>query len=225
MAGDLTALQRLQLESERRAIPRGLEDLIEDTGFERKYARQDARITRRDLAQALRRGRQDIQLDKRRGLRQVGQEREDVRTDASRGREDFGTALTNLITDFGIRARQQEQSAAAAGVTGGTFGAASAAARQAQFERQRQPIDTGLERLGEDTTTALGRLTAAAGDIRKDSRISGRRLGQDVRADRRLARIDLGRTLQGTTTSRQRGRREAVIGQAEITKQIAALRR
>lgn len=207
------------LEAEQRALERGLENLLQDTHREKKYAKQDAQTSLHDLKVQKRRGLQDLRQQKSRGVRDIATRTTDVNTSADRQRADFGSRLTNLIHNSAVQGDQQFQAANAAGVLDASTTEASAAARAGTLARARAPIDTGLQRVGEDQTTALGKLATAQGDLLHDSQQGKNQLRQDTRHDVRLQNQQLARTLRDIHTRRQRAREEAAIGQVDLTQQ------
>lgn len=246
--------------AEIQAQVRGFGDLEQDTGRERRYLRQDTRTQRRDLRQDRSRGMEDFATELERGFedigferadilrdstrgreditRSVGRQRQDVTTDAGRAREDFGHQLEGLLRNYDRLGRTQSQAINAAGVSLGSTRAASAAAREGNLAFDRQPIDTGLQRvgedetravgrldqdlsrglgrLGEDTTTALGRLDVAGNRLGEDVGRGRERLTQDVSHDLRLANQGENRGLRDIELERGRGRRELIFSGRDL---------
>lgn len=187
------------------AEQRGLRDLLKDTRRERRFTRQDTRTELKGIRRAGQRTAEDLRTQRERG---VG----DIRLGAERGREDFGTQLTNLIQGYQTLGRQQQQAGAAQGLVGGSFGAASEAARAANLTRERQPIDTGVQRLGEDETRDIGRL-------REDVSLGLLRNRQDTRLGIAQTRRQRRRTLRDIMLERRRGRREFAASAPSIAAQ------
>jgi hypothetical protein len=207
------------LEAERRSLKRGLGDVLFDTRRARRYARKDWRLSRSDLLRERGRGYEDISRRYDTESRELGYRGADIQQQAERGREDFSTQLTNLIRTFQTQGREQMQAQNAAGVLGGSTGAAAAARRAENLGFARAPIDTGRQRLEEDTSTAVGRLGVARTQLGSDTALARTRLAQDFAHNLRLGKIDLHRTLRDLYTKRQRARREATIGDVDITQQ------
>ena len=209
------------LEAEQRALERGLENLLQDTARERKYAKKDAAQTIEDLEQDRKRGLGDIGQERHRGLRDIGTRKEDIQRDATRGREDFSTRLRNLIHNSAVQGKQQYQAANAAGVLDSSTQEASAAARAGNLARARAPIDTGLTRLNENEMTALEKLATTRGDLLRDTGEASHELRQDVRHDIGLTEQQLRRQQRDIKLRRQRAREEEAIGQVDLeTQQI-----
>lgn len=207
-------------DAERRAIQRGLEDLLVDTKRSRKFAKQDWRTSKKDLKLDKRRGMKDYGRELERGLLGYRQQKEDVRTESSRGKEDFALRLTELGRQFRQQGFNQGQAInAGGGMVGGGQARAAAIRRERNMAIERQPLDLALERMKEDTQTQLGRIDVATGQLRQDTRIGKKRLKQDVRHDIRLGKRDLGRDIRDIHLERQRAKREASINRADLLKQ------
>lgn len=203
------------IEASRRAAKRGLKDLKVDTKRAQRYLKQDWRTERKDLQTQRRRGLRDIGLQRSRGLRDIGYERTDTRLGLERGRADFATELDNLIHGYKVQGNEQAQNAAAAGVGGGAVAQASEAARAANLARSRQPLDTSMQRLEEDTATSLTRLGVAESDLLKDSKLARRDLKRDVRHDLALGKREMKRTRKDLATELDRAIREQRIGDVD----------
>ena len=207
-------------DAERRAIQRGLEDLLQDTKTARKDIKKDWRTTSKDIRLDKKRGMKDLGRELERGLLSARQQREDVRTDRSRGREDFATRLTDLGRQFTQQGFNQGQAInAGGGMVNGGQARASAIRREENMAYERKPLDTALARMEEDAATQLGRIDIATGQLRQDTNIAQRRLKQDSRHDLRLGRRDVKRDIRDIHRERQRGKREATISRADLLKQ------
>lgn len=203
------------IDAQRRAAQRGLEDLLVKLHRQGHQARQDAHTTIQDTRVQARRSKHDIQRGRRRDILSIQQHRQDTRRSLTRGEQDFHTKLASLVQNFGNQASAQGQAANAAGVYDAGTLAASSAARATNFARERQPLDIARQRLQQDTRTNLGRLGIQARQTRTDAAQNLLRLGQDTQHDIHLTRRDLGRQIQDFRTQRQIGIREQRIGNAD----------
>lgn len=207
------------IEAERRAAARGLLDTRQDTKIALKQGRQDLHTTLKDLALNLKRTRQDERRGLRRGLQNVQFQRQDARRSAFRGRQDLGLQMDALVRKFGTQGQVQAQAANAAGVyDAGTLASASAK-RAANLAFERQPIDIGMQRIGQDLRIALGRSGVEAQRLRQDYRRNITRARQDTRHDKRLARRDFKRTKKSLFIDLDRASREQRIGNVDLTQQ------
>ncbi len=206
-------------DAERRAIQRGLEDLLKDTKSERKQGKQDYQTTREDIKIDRKRGLKDIGLGLERGLLDIRNQRTDVRQDRDRGREDFTTRIAGLARSYTQQQFNQGQALNAAGA-GATSGASTLAAqrRAENMALDRAPLDTDLSRMEQDVDTSLERLGTGESQLRQDTGLGRRRLKQDVRHDKTLAKRDYRRDRKDIHTERQRAIREAEITRADLLK-------
>lgn len=193
------------IDAEKRAQERGLSDILADTDQAESYAGEDLAQRQSDLNLGRERGMADIGRRQARGT-------EDINLRQKRGTEDFSTSLNNLIRGFQVKAREQTQVANQAGSLDNATSRAAAARRAEGLAQARHPIDVGIQRLGEDTTRSLGRLT-------EDSDLARQRLGEDTDRDLSLAGTDQGRTLTELATKRRRAIREQRIGAVDLTQQ------
>lgn len=193
------------IEAERRAQQRGLKDILKDTHRARVYAGQDLSQKQADIGRTQSRGLQDINTEYTQGV-------QDITRRQTRGSEDFTTQLDNLVRGFQQKGQQQTQVANAAGVNDASTAAAAAARRAENLAVARQPIDTGRQRLAEDTATAFGRLTGQTG-------LATSRLGEDVTRDYSLAKQDHSRTIRDLLTKLRRAKREQQIGNLDLIQQ------
>lgn len=193
------------IDAERRAQQRGLKDILKDTSRAQRYAREDLTQKQADIGRSQARGLEDIG-------RTYSQGAEDISTRQARGMEDFNTQLTNLIRGFQQKGQQQTQTANAAGVLDPSTQAASAARRAENLAVARQPIDTGIARLGEDTARSFSRLTGS-------TQLATSRLGEDTTRDYGLAKQDYQRTGLDLTTKLRRAKREQQIGNLDLIQQ------
>lgn len=214
------------IEAERRAAQRGLTDISQDSRIAGRRARQDFRTTIRDLNIDRRRGMGELRRGLQRGRQDIRFQRQDTRRAAQRGRQDFGLQLQAINRHFSQLAGQQVQQANAQGVLDdGTLDAASVA-RARNKAIARQPIDIGLQRLNQDTTTNLQRLDVQQGRLEQDTRIGRRELRQDTKHDKRLAKQDYKRTIKDLHNKLARAIREQRIGDIDLIKEeIFAARR
>jgi hypothetical protein len=193
------------IEAERRSQQRGLKDVLHDTSRARGYAKTD-------YAQKL----GDINLAQSRGTEEIGQKfargNEDITTRLTRGTEDFSNQLTGLIRDFQVKGSQQTQAANAAGVLDPSTQAASAARRAENLAIARKPIDTGQQRLNQDTSLAQTRLG-------QDVNLATGRLGQDTTRETGLAGTDLNRAVTDLAIKKRRATREQKIGNVDLLQQ------
>lgn len=204
--------------AELRASGRGLDDLLLDLKRERNITRKDSRTERGDIRTEERRGKRDFASQLRRGLQDVSFQRQDTKLGLERGEEDFATQIANLARNYERLGTGQGQAINAAGGVA-TSGAARLAAtrRSENMTLERQPLETGLERLQQDTGTQLGRLGVAAGQMRQDTAIGRRRLRQDVSHDLDLNALDRQRAMRDIRLRRQRGIREGEFAETDLT--------
>ena len=193
------------IEAQRRSQQRGLKDVLKDTHRATRYAGEDLSLKLGDINLAQNRGTQDIAQRLSRGTQDITQTQQ-------RGMEDFGSQLTNLIRGFQIKGNEQMQAQNAAGVLDSSTAQASAARRAENLAIARAPIDTGVQRLTQDTATNLGRL-------QQDTGTAGQRLGEDTSRNTGLAQQDYGRTTLDLATKKRRAIREQRIGNIDLIQQ------
>lgn len=204
--------------AELRASQRGLDDLLLDLKRERNITRKDSRIERGDIRTEAGRQKQDFATQLRRGIQDIGYQRKDTKQTLERGEEDFATQVANLARNYQRLGVQQGQALNAAGATASSGAARLAAQRRSEnMTLERQPLETGLERLQEDTGTQLGRLGTAAQQLRRDTQIGRRRLRKDVSHDLDLNALERQRALRDVRLRRQRGIREAEFAERDLT--------
>ena len=108
------------------------------------------------------RGVTQLQQDTALGLRRAGEDygfsRDDLNLGLTRGEQDYTTNTQALARSFNILAGRQQEGANAAGVLRGGAMLQAAAKRKENQGIQQAGLDTGINRLREDTRTGLGRL-------------------------------------------------------------------
>ena len=208
------------IEAERRAAARGLLDVLRQNRTDIKRARQDKRTSIRDSKVSKKRTISDIRTQKKEGLQDIGFQRQDVKRESERGFQDFAIQMQNLTRSFGRIGSAQSQAANAAGLgaDSGTL-AASAAKRKQNLAIASEPIDLARARLGEDTTTQLGRLDVEQSRLLHQARLGARRTRSDFRHDKRLTIRDFQRQRHDVRRQGQVARREQTIGNVDLINQ------
>lgn len=163
---------------------RGLGDLLSD--YVRDYgepgtalggrAGEDYATGKAAVQRNLDSGLQDVNTGADRSLadlqRTSGRTLADLLRDRARAGENYGSSIEGLQRNYAQLGSAQTQTARAAGVQRGGALAQALAKRQANQAIDRQPIDTGFARFGQDSTQAQGRLG-------EDTQLGTSRIGED----------------------------------------------
>ena len=207
------------IEAQRKAAERGLSDLREDSKTAGHWSKRDLKTSLGDIRR--RRGRtvRDVRRSRRRENQKLDFRDTDLRQDAGRNRQDFATRLSGIRRKFSRLAGTQQEARNAAGTLRGGTARAAAQKRAQNRALAEAPVNVAAGRMEEDLKTSLGRIRVTRGQVNTDARRALRRDKVDTKRDRKLTKRDYGRDKFERGRKLNRGKREQIIGDADLTAQ------